>query len=180
LLPRALHLIGHVGVPHGYRPVCVLVVSLLCPLGRCRGIWISRVDWSHRLDLHYGLRVPRPSREQSVRPVHLLRLGPRLRCQQPLRRSPMPLAYISISLRLPIRSDHTFGVLLESIGHRDRAIAQELPVHRLDCRISRFEAIIAHKSEPPRVSIIRIPHNLRRSYDHSEGSERVVEQLPLT
>ena len=70
-----------------------------------------------------------------------------------------------------------FGVLLESVRHRDRSIAEELPIHRLDRTIRRFKTIIAHESKPPRISIIRISHDLGRRNDHSKCAERIIEQL---
>lgn len=70
-----------------------------------------------------------------------------------------------------------FRILLERVRNRYGAIAKVLSVHGIHGRIRRFEAGEVYESKSLRVARLRIAHNLWRLQDHSEGGERVVQQL---
>ena len=68
-------------------------------------------------------------------------------------------------------------VLLDGVGARDRAVAEELAFIFLDRRVRRLERLEGHEAEAARVARLAVAHDLRRGDDDAKGGEGVVQQL---
>jgi hypothetical protein len=69
------------------------------------------------------------------------------------------------------------GIFFECVRHRNGSVAQVLSVHRFDGGVRRLEAGEIDEGESLRVATLGVPHDLWCLQDHSEGGERVVQQL---
>lgn len=71
----------------------------------------------------------------------------------------------------------TLGVLLEGIGHSDRAIAEVLPIHSFNCCVRSIKRSKINKGITFGVACVRVPHDLGRLQNDPKGAESVIKQL---
>ena len=71
----------------------------------------------------------------------------------------------------------TFRILLECIRYCNSTIAQVLPIHCLHCRIRRIKAGKVDERKAFAVSCFWVTHYLWGLQDHTECTERVIQQL---